>query len=134
MSKLLGVKANVSFGAYRIGRVYEVDLEDQTVLSLLGVGYFTPVDEDGDADKDGDANGEDEDGQVDPSGRVRGVPAVRSLPVVGSPRSLEEVNVDDPFESGGSAAKRKASSVRGGKAFDGTGASGGTGPGSEGDA
>lgn len=134
MSKPLGVKANLSFGSYRIGRVYEVDLDDVTVLSLLGVGYLSPIDE--------DKGGEDADmaGGVDPvpgelgaEGRVPGTPVLRRVRVVGSPEP-EAVNVDDQAEPSGRAPKRKASSVRGGVAPDGEGAARGKDAGPEGDA
>lgn len=43
MAKPLEVRANVSFRNFRAMRVYEVDLEDDTIMSLIGVGYLTPT-------------------------------------------------------------------------------------------
>ena len=132
MSKLMEVKANLSFGAYRVGRVYEVDLDDVTVLSLLGVGYLTPVnDDEGGVDAGGGMDSVPRELGAEDS--VPGPPVLRGVRVVGSPEP-GGVNVDDPVESGGSAPKRKASSLRGSKASDGEGASGGEDARSEGHA
>src|SRR5688572_3217785 len=43
MPKLLEVRASLSFGVFRAGRVYEVDIEDDRIMSLLGVGYLEPT-------------------------------------------------------------------------------------------
>jgi hypothetical protein len=43
MPKFLEVRAAVSFGVFRAGNVYEIDIEDQRIMSLLGVGYLEPT-------------------------------------------------------------------------------------------
>jgi hypothetical protein len=43
MSKRLEVRAAVSFGVFRAGNVYEIDIEDDRIMSLLGVGYLEPT-------------------------------------------------------------------------------------------
>lgn len=106
MPKPLGVKANLSFGQFRAGKVYEVDVEDGRMLSLLGVGYLSPVDEESEDDAD------------DVRGSGDSVPP--GVPVVGSPQPASEglSDVDDQAEPAGGAAKRKAQGVRGRKASD----------------
>lgn len=43
MPKRLEVRATVSFGVFREGRVYDIDIEDGRMMSLLGVGYLEPT-------------------------------------------------------------------------------------------
>lgn len=43
MSKPLEVRAITTFGRFRIGEVYEVDIEDGSIMALLGVGYLEPT-------------------------------------------------------------------------------------------
>lgn len=130
MSKPWPVRANVSFGAFRAGKVYEVDLDDQTMLSLLGVGYLTSaVEEDEDA---GRGVGEAPE-QLGAESGVPGADVLRGVHLVGSSES-EAVDVNDQAVEVSGAAKRPGKSVRGGKASDGEGAARSEGPGPSGDA
>lgn len=43
MPKRLEVRAVTSFGAFRQGKVYDIDIEDDRMMSLLGVGYLEPT-------------------------------------------------------------------------------------------
>jgi hypothetical protein len=73
MPKPLEVRAITSFGVFRIGNVYEVDIEDQAIMSLLGVGYLEPT-----SDLE-EAEGQDDDAGLDRSPELgvgdSGVPA-----------------------------------------------------------
>jgi hypothetical protein len=123
MSKPLGVRAVVSFNQFRAGKAYEVDIEDQSVMALLGVGYLEPIEE-------------ERHGQVDPGDRVHGVPGVRGVPVVGSSGSVETevTDVDDPAEPAEHASRGKGKRVRAGSASGGEDAHGGEASRSNGDA
>jgi hypothetical protein len=43
---MIEVKANVTFGAYRIGRLYQVDPESPQIAGLLAGGYLQPSNDD----------------------------------------------------------------------------------------
>lgn len=43
MKRRLEVRAVTSFGAFRQGKVYDIDIEDDRMMSLLGVGYLEPT-------------------------------------------------------------------------------------------
>lgn len=43
MSRRLEVRANLNFGSFRQGRVYEISIDDDRMMSLLGVGYLEPT-------------------------------------------------------------------------------------------
>lgn len=102
MPKRLEVRAVTSFGAFRQGRVYDIDIEDDRMMSLLGVGYLEPT---SDLEEDYDWSG------------VRGTSGgadLRDVRVVGSSGSEavgeRKVDVEDHPESSGdpelSAPKR----------------------------
>lgn len=112
MPKPLGVRATVSFGSFRQGRVYEIDLEDDRMMSLLGVGYLEPMLEDDDA-------GLDEPAGLDVRGDAGGA-GLRDIRVVGSSQSSEGVSdVGDSAESSDDSAHGTSKRVRGRKASGG---------------
>lgn len=84
MSKRLEVRAALSFGVFRAGRVYEVDIEDDRIMSLLGVGYLEPTSDPEVDDELGSTAGLDSTGSTGGSG-------VRDVRVVGSPQSSKGV-------------------------------------------
>jgi hypothetical protein len=43
MPKRIEVRANLNFGRFRQGRVYEISTDDDRLMSLLGVGYLEPT-------------------------------------------------------------------------------------------
>jgi hypothetical protein len=110
MPKHLEVRAVTTFGRFRIGRVYEVDIEDQSIMSLLGVGYLEPTSDLEDDDELGATAG------MDLPGATVGVD-LRDVRVVGSPESSEGVaDGADSVGQVGDTARRASARVRGRKA------------------
>jgi hypothetical protein len=129
VSKPLEVRAVTSFGAFRQNKIYEIDLEDDRMLSLLGVGYLEPT-----------SDLEDDDAGLDrASGLVMGSDsggaAVHRDGVAGLPEASKELSdVSDRAEPGDDSAHRASKRVRGGKTIGVTDSGGGSDPGSVGDA
>jgi hypothetical protein len=103
MPKLLEVRANLSFGTYRASKVYEVDLEDDVVLALIGVGYLTATSSQGATGAEvNDDRGVERSAAIEAGGSgVRSDSSgadLRSVRVVGSPESEEVSDGDDPAE------------------------------------
>lgn len=114
MSKLMPVRAVLSFNSYRAGRVYEVDLDDEVMLSLIGVGYFVP-----EGGKDASAGVD----RAEPAG-LRGVHVLGEQ----APESLsdkEDADVDDSPVSSGSPKVRARKGNGGSASLAGEGADGG---------
>jgi hypothetical protein len=121
MSKLLEVRANVSFGSFRALKVYEVDLEEDMIMALIGVGYLTPTcDEEIDDDRES-------------AGLVlRSDPRsadLHGIRVVGSAEPAERLDdVEDRAEPGSDTSDSKTNRLRRRKAIDGESVAGGEEP------
>lgn len=113
MAKPLEVRATTSFGAFRQGRVYEVDLEDDRMMSLLGVGYLEPT-----SDLEDDDAGLDRASELD-VGSDSGGAAVHSDGVARSSQTEGMNDVGDSAESSDDSAHGTSKRVRGRKASSG---------------
>ena len=116
MSKPLEVRAITSFGAFRIGNVYEVDIENDSIMALLGVGYLEPTSDLEEAESE-----EDDDVRLDRSPELGVGDSGLPSPVGGNDlaRRLEAEGVADGadrVESGSDTPRRTSARVRGGKA------------------
>lgn len=124
MPALLEVRANVSFGRYRAGRVYEIDLDDPSMLALVGVGYFTETGQ----FSDGPAAG------MGVRGDHRGAD-LRGVRVLGSTESAEvSDDVSNRVGQGDDAGRRKGAGKKAGSGAGDQGSDGGSDAGSEGNA
>lgn len=134
MSKPLEVRATVSFGTFRQNRVYEVDLEDDRMLSLLGVGYLEPTSDLEEAERQDDDAGLDRaSGLV--VGSDHGGAAVHRDGVAGSSETSEGMtDVRDRAEPSSDSAHRASKRVRGGKTTGVTDSDGGKDSGEVGNA
>lgn len=129
MSKPLEVRAVMSFGVFRQNGIYEIDLEDDRMMSLLGVGYLEPT-----SDLEDDDAGLDRSSELD-VGSDSGGAAVHRDGVAGLPEASEGLSdVSDRAEPGSDSAHRASKRVRGGKAIGVTDSGGGSDSGEVGDA
>lgn len=115
MSKSLEVRATVSFGAFRQSNVYEIDLEDDRMLSLLGVGYLEPTSDLEEAERQ-----DDDDAGLDRSsglvvGSDSGSTAVHRNGVARFSEAEGVSDVSDRAESSDDPGVRASKRVRGGK-------------------
>lgn len=129
MSKPLEVRAVTSFGAFRQNKIYEIDLEDASMLSLLGVGYLEPT---SDLEDDDDA-GLDRASQL-VMGRDSGGAAVHRHGVAGLSEAEGVSDVSDRAEQGRDSGVRASKRVRGGQTTGITDSGRGKDAGSDGDA